>query len=141
MAAKLDDLIEFSNALSRAGVNHALGGSGLMRLAGIAVLVHDWDITTRARESQVTPVLVQYHHQRLPQIMPYCSRWAYRITVGGSDIDLIGDFAVTDGEEIVSCDTVVTGNRHGVPLGSLSEWEKVYRALGHAAKVALIARM
>ena len=134
VTAAFDDLRAVSAALTRAGIEHALGGSGLMHLLGIDVDVHDWDITTDAPEARVRAVVEGFAHRRLGPAGPFRSRFAYKLSVGGSSVDVIGGFAVHDGHGVVECRTIVTGYSGAIPLGSASEWEKIYRALGEAAK-------
>jgi hypothetical protein len=129
-------LLAVSSALTAAGVSHALGGSGLLQFLGADIEANDWDITTDAPESDVTGVVRRFAHRRLERIPPFESEYAYKLSVGSGTVDLLGGFAVFDGHEVVRCRTIVTGYRDGVPLGSPSEWAKMYRALGDDAKWA-----
>ncbi len=134
VTATLDDLHVVSAALTSAGIAHALGGSGLMHLLGLAVDVHDWDITTDAPEAPVRAVVERFTHTRLGPAGPFRSRFAYKLAVGNSGVDVIGGFAVHDGQGIVECRTIVTGYSGAVPLGSPAEWARIYRALGEDRK-------
>ena len=134
MSAHYADLVALSAALRAEGIPHALGGSGLMHFLGIDVDVHDWDVTTDAPEFELLTVVRRYPHERLGHAGPYCSRYAFALSVGESTIDLIGGFAVRDGRGIVECRTIVTGTHETIPLGSPAEWARVYRALGERGK-------
>lgn len=136
MTVHYADLAALSAALTAAGIPHALGGSGLLRFLGAEVDVHDWDVTTDAPESAVLPVVRNYPHERLGRSGPFVSKFAFALTVGSSEIDLIGGFAVRDGDETVTCRTIVTGYHESIPLGSPSEWAKIYRALGEHEKAS-----
>ncbi len=141
VTAALDDLRVVSAALTSAGVAHALGGSGLMHFLGISVDVHDWDITTDAPEVPVRAIVDGFRHIRLGPAWPFRSRYAYKLSVGRSGIDVIGGFAVHDGHGIVECRTIVTGYLGVVPLGSPAEWARIYRALGEGAKADALLRL
>lgn len=138
MAANIRDLQLFSSTLSERGIHHALGGSGLMNLLGIELQVHDWDITVDYPEELVKTAISPYEYHRKESKAPFESAYAYRVTVGTSDIDLIGSFAIRVGSVILECATIVTGEYQGIPLGSLEEWEKMYVAMGEEKKVGQI---
>lgn len=138
MAAKFPDLQLFSSTLSKRGIRHALGGSGLMNLRGIDIPVHDWDVTVDLPEESIKPVLRPFEYCRRESVPPFESAYAYRVVVGTSDLDLIGGFAIRAGSVVLECATVVTGEFQGVPLGSLEEWEKMYAAMGQEQKVKKI---
>jgi hypothetical protein len=139
--AEFDDLRTVSSLLATKGIEHALGGSGLMHFLGVDVDVNDWDITTDLPEGRVREIVERFPHTRLEQVEPFRSRFAFSLSVGSSSIDLIGGFAVNDGRSVVECRTIVTGYRDSVPLGSPLEWEKIYRALGRDGRADQLVRM
>lgn len=127
-----------SSKLSRAGIVHALGGSGLLSYLGLPVDVNDWDITTEAPLQDVAKALGDYEYRKLAQDGVFKSEYALRLKLGHSDADIIGSFAVLDEQQTVSIQTTVTGYWESVPVGSPSEWLKVYRAVNNPDKTRLL---
>jgi len=143
MAAELSDIVAFCARLTDFGVEHTLGGSGLMRCRGIDIGVQDWDVVTDDPEQTIVPAIDCYESEKLEPVFPFASDFTYRLRVGSSDVDLIGGFWVYDiaGTSIVRCRSLTTGHYSGIPLGDLGEWRKVYAALGETHKVALLREM
>jgi hypothetical protein len=141
MAAIFKDLQYFSLQLKRAGIIHALGGSGLLRLRGIDVPVNDWDITTDAEEAVIMPLTVQFEGRRLSASQQFRSEYLYKFSVNKSTVDLIGGFTVSNGNAIINCRTLITDYHCNVPLGSLQQWLLVYRALKQNDKCSAIEEL
>ena len=131
LLADFVDLLRVSRDLTHARV-YALG---------LDVDVHDWDVTTDAEERRVYEAVRLYGPKPLRAVRPYVSRYAYRLGVGSSAVDLLGGFAVEAHGERVALETRITGYFQGVPLGSAAEWAKLYRALGETEKAASLERI
>ncbi len=83
-----------STRLSAVGVNHALGGSGLLYALGLLEEVKDWDITTDATFEAVLLVLQGLEWKRIPPSDTFKSEYFININIDGTPIHLIGGFAI-----------------------------------------------
>lgn len=140
MDPELSDLIEFSRLLRAADVTHALGGSGLLRLSGIPVVVNDWDITTDECEERIERVIAGRQYEKIPSNNRYISDYLFRINEYPTPIDLIGGFTIRKGRDIVKLNSIVTGEYRHIPLGCLNEWLYFYQATGQFDKAELITK-
>ena len=102
-------LNEVLTALQDAGIDAALGGSGLLAALGLTDHVRDWDVTTDA-----DPHLVD------------------RLRVDGADhdIDLIVGFPIRADDTVHHLPTRITGHWHGLPLADPAVWAQAYRLIG-----------
>lgn len=132
------DLQELSKQLSGAGIVHALGGSGLISYLGLPIAVNDWDITTDASIQDVESALQGMHFVKVEQEGAYKSAYLLKIKLNQSEADVIGRFAILDNEEIITIQTIVTDYWESVPIGSLKEWLKAYRAMGNLERVSML---
>jgi hypothetical protein len=116
--------------LRNAGIEVALGGSGLLFALGLTNSVGDWDLTTDAPVDVVVETLGS-KARRGPRTAPYTTSAFLQV---GEHIEVLVGFAV-DG---VHFPTVVTGEWNDVPLGDPVVWMDAYRALGRSAKSATL---
>ena len=131
-------------ALESAGLEVALGGSGLLAAHGLVERVRDWDLTTDAPVDDVLEALVAAElpvfaaRDGAPDEAPHASRALF--SLAGS-VDLIVSFALLDADGThIPLPTRITGRWNDLPLGDLAVWEQAYTLLGHPALAALAAR-
>jgi hypothetical protein len=124
-------------ACRRAGVEVALGGSGLLYSLGLGDSVRDWDLTTDAPREAVEQALARFDWHEAPfGDGPFRSAYRLSVQVGGAEIDLMGQFAI----EAVHLPTIVTGEWQGVPVGSPEVWAVAYRLMERTPKADLLDR-
>jgi hypothetical protein len=130
-------------ALEAAGLEVALGGSGLLAAHGLVERVGDWDLTTDASLDAVLEALaagevpVFAARDGAPDEAPYASEAL--LSLAGS-VDLIVGFAILDDDgTAVRLPTRVSGRWNDLPLGDLAVWEQAYVLLGRADRAALLA--
>ncbi|MDX1381308.1 MAG: hypothetical protein R3233_09310 [Xanthomonadales bacterium] len=129
---------DISRRLADAGIVHALGGSGLMRLLGIEVPVRDWDLTTDAGRADIEQALDGFAGQSLPPAAPCRSDFLLSYAVDGETIEIMGRFRLETPAGQVAVRTRVTDRKHGIPLGCPAEWARAYRLMGRDAKAELL---
>ncbi len=83
-------------------------------------------------------VIQEYDPQNLPPHASFHSVLAYRMKVGASDCDDVGNFTVISGSDVEPCTIIVSRIVQEVPLGSPEQWQAVYRAMGQSEKVRLL---
>ncbi len=125
----LDDLRDISSRLRRAGIVHALGGSGLLHCLGFDVRPDDWDLLTEADEADVLEALDGLTLQRKGPSPRFPSDYLLQITTGQSRIEIIGHFRIATPNGKVSVPTRVAGEFHGIPLGHPEDWIRAYRTI------------
>jgi hypothetical protein len=130
-------------ALESAGIEVALGGSGLLAAHGLVERVGDWDLTTDAPFDEVLEALaagevpVFAARDGAPDEAPHASKAL--LALAGS-VDLIISFALLDRSgQRIALPTIVTGRWNDLPLGDLAVWEQAYTLLGHTEHAALAA--
>ena len=125
------------DALARADVTAALGGSGLMAALGHDAPVHDWDLTTDAPLDRVHAAL-EHESPR-----PFGSSGIHadaKLTIEDGAVEVIVGFAMRHGDTVVRLPTIVTGEWNGVPLGSPEVWVVAYALLDRTEKSAWLVR-
>lgn len=138
LEARLGPVREISRRLAVAGIIHALGGSGLMRMLGIDVPVRDWDLTTDAGRADIEQALDEFQGRSLPPSAPCRSDFLLSFAVGGETLEIMGRFRLETPTGLVPVRTRVTDRRHGIPLGCPAEWARAYRLMGRDAKADLL---
>ena len=131
----LQPLLEIVTRLEGAGIECALGGSGLLAALGLADQVGDWDLTAEAP---------------LERLLPLAGDWPFE-TAGSSGvhadaklmfpvhaIEIIARFAFDGPRGVIRIPTVVTGRWRGVPLASPEAWLAAYHLLGRPHKRDLL---
>jgi hypothetical protein len=130
-------------ALEAAGLEVALGGSGLLAAHGLVERVGDWDLTTDASFDAVLEALalgevpVFAARDGAPDEAPHASE-ALLSLAGGVDL-IIGFALLDDGGARIPLPTRVSGRWNDLPLGDLSVWEQAYNLLGRTDRAALAA--
>jgi hypothetical protein len=127
-------------ALEAAGLEVALGGSGLLAAHGLVERVGDWDLTTDAPVDDVLEALVAAEipvfaaRDGAPDEAPHASRAL--LSLRGS-VDLIVGFALLDGDGAqIPLPTRITGRWNDLPLGDLAVWRQAYALLGRPTVTA-----
>ena len=132
-------------ALDVAGIEAALGGSGLLHALGLVDAVRDWDLTTDVPLGSVAAALAASGLPWADAALrdgPYATAYRLLVNPGGGevDVDVMGRFAVRPAAGAPPCHlpTVVRGWWHGVPLGSPEVWAVAYRLMGRHPKAELL---
>ena len=130
-------------ALEAAGLEVALGGSGLLAAHGMVGEVRDWDLTTDASFDEVLEALaigevpVFAARDGAPDEAPHAS---HALLALAGRVDLIIGFAILDEHgNRISLPTRITGRWNDLPLGDLTVWEKAYTLLGRPDRATLAA--
>jgi hypothetical protein len=120
-------------ALQTAGLEVALGGSGLLAAHGRVDRVNDWDLTTDAPVDTVLEALLTAEipvfaaRDGAPDEAPHASRALFSLP---GSVDLIIGFALLDESGTrIPLPTQVTGHWNNLPLGDLATWEHAYTLL------------
>ncbi len=131
-------LKEISSRLKKAGIKHALGGSGLMASLGLVKDVRDWDLTTDAEWETVEPLLKGLSYEVKPPTELFPSKYLCVIKIENTSIDLIGGFAIRTSSEVFNVPTLVIKEWEEVPVGSPAVWAKAYSLMGRFEKSNLL---
>jgi hypothetical protein len=127
----LPPLLEVIGRLERAGIEVALGGSGLLAALGLSDTVRDWDLTTEAEQPRVRECLADLD-TRLAG--PGGVHADHKVMLPALEIECICRFAFHVDGAIVRIPTVVTRRWRGVPVASPEAWAIAYAVLGRAEK-------
>ncbi len=128
-------LLPLVERLTSAGIEVALGGSGLLYSLGLGEQVRDWDLNTDAPLDRVEAAL-----GALPRRMAtvgdgaYASAYRLSLIAGGREVDLMGRFAIRTESGICHMPTVICATWQGVPAGSPEVWAVAYRLIGRNEK-------
>ncbi len=130
-----EPLAEASRRLAAAGIEHALGASGLLFAHGLADHVGDWDVTVEADRADVEPLFAD----RAPRFVGSSGVHAdSKLILDGGVVELILRFAFVVPGGIVRVPTIVDGRWRGIPLGALEAWAAAYVLLDRPAKAELV---
>lgn len=125
--------------LAGAGIQVALGGSGLLYSLGLVDAVRDWDLTTDAAVPAVIEALGDLPWGRSPTgDQAYATAGRINVTPDGADIDLMVQFAVRCETGVVGFPTIVTGQFESIPVGSPEVWAVAYQLMGRLAKADML---
>lgn len=133
--APLRDLL---HRLEGAGIEAALGGSGLLYPLGLVERVNDWDLTTDANPDLVRAALESLPWEDRTGGHDYATAGRFVIHAGTDEIDLICRFAVAGEGGVCHLPTIVTGHWQGVPLGALEVWAAAYWLIGRPQKAEFV---
>lgn len=140
-------LVAVATRLRHAGINYEIGGSAMLRLAGLDVAVGDIDIVVDADSREaVLDVFADRKITEPPGNDPWRTNWFMRTewstAAGDVGVDVMGGLAlVIDGEVTelpLGAGTVVDVAGSDVAVARLAHWYHVYRAY-EPRKAALIA--
>lgn len=134
-------LLPVIGRLRAAGLECALGGSGLLYSLGLAERVRDLDLTTDAALEQVEAALGALPRSLAPHgDGPFASSFRLSLQAGGAEVDLMGRFAIRTGGGVCHIPTVVCSTWQGVPVGSPEAWAVAYRLMQRHPKADLLSR-
>ena len=125
----LSELVSVSEALSGAGVVHALGGTGLLFGLGFDVEPRDWDILTEAPVEHIKLALRDWPIRLAGPSRFFPSDYLVQIPVGESNIEIIGNFAIAAPGRVFRIPTRIRGRFRGIPLSHPADWILAYRAM------------
>lgn len=140
MHPELQPLLALTRTLGAAGIECALGGSGLLHSLGLIDQVRDWDVTTDAPLEPVRQALAAF-----PLTSPghggaaFATGFRLALTADGADIDLMGSFAIRTSAGVCRLPTIVAGSWEGVPTGSPEVWAVAYRLMERHPKADLLS--
>lgn len=117
--------------LARHGIACALGGSGLLAALGLERHVRDWDLTTDAAEEEVRRAVAGRDFERFGSSGVHADS---KLVFAEGPIDLIVRFALAGERGVVRIPTVITGEWHGLPLGSAEAWAVAYAMMERTEK-------
>lgn len=132
-----EPLIRLLERLQAAGIEAAVGGSGLLFPLGLVGKVNDWDLTTDGAPEQVRAALDGLSWEDRTGGFDYATAGRFVVFAGDMEIDLICRFAVAGEAGVVRLPTLVTGHWQGIPLGSLEVWAAAYWLIGRTQKAEL----
>lgn len=134
----VEPVVTVVRRLQTAGVEVALGGSGLLAAHGLVDRVRDWDLTTDAPATLVEPLMQGLDYVDGTDPVRFRTERRLVVRAGGIDVDLICRFAIQG--ELGTCrmPTLVTGEWQGLPLGSLEVWAAAYWMMGRRPKAELV---
>ena len=127
----LDGAWRIVERLERAGLNVALGGSGLLAALGLTAEVHDWDFNTDATRDAVIAALdgIEWVHKGADALHA-----DEKFMLPDFELEIIRGFAFFTAAGTVRIPTIVTRRWAGLPVGSPVAWAAAYHLLGREAK-------
>lgn len=130
-----EPLLEVASILRQAGVDFALGGSGLLHALGLADRSGDWDLTTDADLGAVRRLFAGLPHEvHGPSGVHADSKLRFSSGV----VELIVGMAFRTPAGVCRVPTVSAGEWRGVPLASPEAWVVAYSLLGREEKAGLL---
>lgn len=137
MRPPMEPLLGLLERLRQAGVEAALGGSGLLYAHGLVDRVNDWDLTTDAPPDRVLPALVGLTVEDRTGGHDFVTRARLVVLFGEQEIDLICQGAIRTEAGVTQIPTFVAGDYQGIPLGSMEVWAAFYWLMGRMPKAGL----
>ena len=125
----LEALEAICRRLSAAGIEHALGGSGLLAAHGFPIRCRDWDLLTEAPLDSIKDALSGLELRILGSSPAYPSDYLVQLAAGERCVEIIGRFAIRTPTGLVRIPTRVAGHRGAVPLCDPRDWLRAYRAM------------
>ena len=123
----IEPLLARLEGLSRAGLPHALGASGLLAALGLVDRVNDWDVTVSADVETLAAACGGLAFTRHGNSGCHAD---HKLTFDAERIELIANFAFFVPDGIVRIPTIVTRQWRGVPVGSPAAWAVAYALMG-----------
>lgn len=123
----LEPLRAALGTLERAGVPHALGGSGLLAALGLVDRVNDWDVTCEAGLETLEALFAGQPSAPFGNSGCHAD---HKLVLRGGEIELIARFAFVVEGGVVRIPTRVTRAWQGVPVGSPEAWAVAYSLMG-----------
>jgi hypothetical protein len=140
MIPEIAPLQQVVRRLNAAGIEVALGGSGLLHSLGLIQVVHDWDLTTDAAPERVLAAVEGLTWEEVPYgSIPFASAYRLEIALTGCQVDMMVRFAITTAEGVCALPTFPCGAWQGVPTGSPEVWAVAYRLMQRHPKADLLS--
>ena len=130
-APPLEAVRALIDALERAGVRCALGGSGLLAAFGLASVVRDWDFTTDAPRERLLAALEGRSAEHKGSDAIHADE---KFMLPELRLEIIRGFAFVTSRGPIHIPTRVTRRWRGVPVGSPEGWAVAYALLGRDEK-------
>ena len=127
----LDHALEVIGRLERAGLECAVGGSGLLAALGLARVVRDWDVTTDAPRADVEAAVAGLAWDHKGSDALHADE---KLMFPALELEIIRGFAFVVPGGIVRVPTRVSRRWRGLPIGSPECWAVAYALLGRDAK-------
>jgi hypothetical protein len=124
-------LREVVATLESAGIECALGGSGLLASLGLETVVRDWDLTTDQPLEVVRAALTRYAPEHMG---PNGVHADDKLMILEHSIECIVRFAFHSEGRVVRIPTLVRARWSGVPIGSAEAWAVAYALMGREEK-------
>ena len=124
-------LREIVATLESAGIECALGGSGLLASLGLETVIRDWDLTTDAPLEEVRLALARYAPGHMG---PNGVHADDKLMIPGHSTECIVRFAFHSGGVIVRIPTLKQARWAGVTVGSAEAWAVAYALMGREEK-------
>jgi hypothetical protein len=131
----IEPLLEVASILRQAGVEFALGGSGLLHALGLADDVGDWDLTTDADLGMICRIFASLPYELHG---PAGVHTDTKLQFFSGMVELIVGMAFQTPVGICHLPTFPAGEWRGVPLASPETWAAAYSLLGREAKAGLL---
>lgn len=123
----LDLLREAGSRLTRAGIEWALGGSGLLHALALADEVGDWDLQTDASPEECEAALAGLAFERFDHGGCHAD---HKLALWDGTLEVVIRFAFFARGGIVRIPLRRSGEWQGVPLASPEGWAAAYALLG-----------
>ena len=123
----IEPLLDRLGLLRDAGLDHALGASGLLAALGLVDRVNDWDVTVDAGVDTLASVCAGLAFTRHGNSGCHAD---HKLTFASDRIELIANFAFFVPGGVVRIPTLVTRTWRGIPIGSPSAWAVAYALMG-----------
>lgn len=137
MHPPMEPLRQVLHRLKAAGIEAAVGGSGLLFPHGLVDRVNDWDLTTDAEPHAVRAALAGLTYLDRTGGSGYVTRARLVVQMGGEEIDLICQGGVETEVGVTRFPTFIAGEYQGIPLGSMEVWAAFYWLIGRRPKAEL----
>ncbi|MDN7240792.1 hypothetical protein QWY14_03275 [Planococcus sp. N028] len=141
MNQRIEDLQKITQVLDKSKISYALGGGGLLYALGLAELhkVGDWDITTEAPLSEIKEALGSFKSKDTPcGDYPFATKYKMLFCENGTEIEIVGTFAIYYDEHLCKIPTVVTRHWEEVKLGSPEAWFVAYTLMGRTKNARML---
>lgn len=139
LSEKRNVLQRVTRQLELAGVDYAIGGSGMLLGLGLTDTVRDWDIMTEAPEKEIRSALESFTivDANGPSDF-YKSAYKLRLENLEPEIEIIGGFAVRTETGICRLPALSGGRQGGLRIASPEIWFAAYTLMERTEKAALL---
>lgn len=151
----LQTVTRLQSALSEAGIESVVGGSGLLASLGLIQTVQDWDLVIDSEAGveveggrRVSPVpaveqvlaVMGLPHQRRQRSGIFRTSAALQVEAGDHSIDVLVGFALESQGRVVSIPARPGPMWQGLRMARPEEWLVAYRLMGRAERAAALQR-